>query len=55
MIALTRYQVTINKKVRYIKVYKVLKRVNQNTNFVSDLMLKLVDKYILKKKGLGEA
>ncbi len=55
MIGLTKYYVTVNKKVKYVKVYKILKKVNQNSNLVSDLMLKFVDKYILKKKEMGEA
>ncbi|MGB9732455.1 MAG: hypothetical protein ACP5P2_00090 [Candidatus Micrarchaeia archaeon] len=49
-----KYYVSINKHVRNIKVYRILKRFNQNTNKISELFGKFVDKYIAKKKGLEE-
>lgn len=46
-----KYYVSINKKVRNIRVYRIIKRVNENTNNVSRFVAKLIDKYISKKKG----
>jgi xanthine dehydrogenase iron-sulfur cluster and FAD-binding subunit A len=45
-----KYYVSINKPFRNIKVYKIIKRVNENTNAISRAFAKLVDKYIVKKK-----
>jgi len=44
-----KYSATVNRKFRYVRVYNVLKKVNQNTNAVSQFMEKFVDKYILKR------
>jgi len=49
-----KYLATVNKKFRYVKVYNVVKRVNQSSNAASDFMEKFVDKYILKKKKADE-
>lgn len=49
-----KYLATVNKRFRYVKVYNITKRVNQNSNAVSDLMQKFVDKYILKRKRMDE-
>lgn len=49
-----KYSATVNKKFRYVKVYKIVKRVNQNTNAVSQFMEKFVDKYILKRNKVEE-
>ncbi|MGI0141161.1 MAG: hypothetical protein ACREBF_00715 [Candidatus Micrarchaeales archaeon] len=45
-----KYLATVNKAFHYVKVYNVVKKVNRNTNVISDFMEKLVDKYILKRK-----
>ena len=45
-----RYTATINKRVRYVRVYRIVKRVNQNTNVATELMQKFVDKFFLKGK-----
>jgi hypothetical protein len=42
------YKVTLNKKFKYVKIYNVKKKVNENTNAVSQFMQRFVDKYILK-------
>jgi hypothetical protein len=43
-----KYFVTINKRAKYVKVYSIVKRVNQNTNFVSEFLRKLVERYTTK-------
>ena len=39
----------IKKRFKYLRIYKILKRLNDNSNIVSRVMQSLVDKYILKK------
>ncbi|MGC8538312.1 MAG: hypothetical protein ACP5MK_00370 [Candidatus Micrarchaeia archaeon] len=46
---MTIYYATVNKKFEYVKVYRIVKKVNENTNSISRLMQKLVDKYLYKK------
>lgn len=48
-----RYNVAVNKKYQYVKVYNVLKKTQGNTNAVSLYVAKLVEKYLLKKKPSG--
>ncbi len=45
-----KYYVSINKPFRNIKVYKITKRINENTNAISRAFAKFVDKYIAKKR-----
>lgn len=49
-----KYLATVNKRFRYVKVYNIVKRVNQNTNAISELMEKFVDRYILKRKRVED-
>ncbi|MDE1824811.1 MAG: hypothetical protein KGH61_02215 [Candidatus Micrarchaeota archaeon] len=44
------YKATINKRVRYVKVYRIVKRVNQNTNVATEFMQKFVDRFFLGRK-----
>ena len=44
-----KYSVAIKKDFRYIKTYKLVKKVNDNSNAISTAFQKLVDKYLLKK------
>ena len=44
------YKVAIKKDFKYIKTYRVVKRVNETTNAASKAFQKLVNKYILKKQ-----
>ncbi|MGC8699444.1 MAG: hypothetical protein ACP5RK_00350 [Candidatus Micrarchaeia archaeon] len=44
-----KYYVSINKRVRNIKAYRIIKKVNEKTNKISKLVANLVDKYIAKK------
>jgi len=44
-----KYYVSINKKVRNIKAYRIIKKVNERTNKFSKFVADLVDKYIAKK------
>ncbi|MEM0086891.1 MAG: hypothetical protein QW774_03520 [Candidatus Micrarchaeaceae archaeon] len=46
-----KYFVTINKRVTYVKVYNVIKRVNTNTNFLSNKLQSLIDKLAKKNKA----
>ncbi|MGC8710349.1 MAG: hypothetical protein ACP5RF_01940 [Candidatus Micrarchaeia archaeon] len=48
-----KYYAKINKRIRNIKVYRVVKRVNENTNVISKKFAKFIDKYIMKEKGEG--
>ena len=45
-----KYYVTLNKKYNYVKVYRVIKRINENTNSLSRAVAAMVDRFILKKK-----
>jgi len=49
-----KYYVSINKRVRNVRVYRIVKKVNENTNSISRFVSKLVDKYIAKRKGQTE-
>jgi hypothetical protein len=48
-----KYYAKINKRVRNIKVYRVVKRVNDNTNSISKKFARLIDKYIVKNKEVS--
>ncbi|MGC8586918.1 MAG: hypothetical protein ACP5K9_01355 [Candidatus Micrarchaeia archaeon] len=45
-----KYYATINKRTQNIKVYRVVKRVNENTNKLSIWFQKLVDRIFLNEK-----
>ena len=47
-----KYNVVVNKKFRYVKVYAIKKKINENTNFASKAFQKLVDRYLLKRKNM---
>ncbi len=49
-----KYLVNINKRVRNVRIYSIVKKVNENTNAVSKMFQKIIDKYILKKKSEDE-
>jgi len=44
-----KYNVAINKRYQYIKVYTVLKKMQGNTNALSKLVSEMVEKYLIKK------
>lgn len=46
------YSVTINKKFRYVKVYRIIKKTKGEPNFISKKMQSLVDKLV--KEGERE-
>ncbi|MEM0094829.1 MAG: hypothetical protein QW046_02065 [Candidatus Micrarchaeaceae archaeon] len=46
-----KYFVTINKRITYTKVYRVIKRVNANTNFLSSKLQSLIDKFSKKSRA----
>ncbi len=45
-----KYNVMINRKYSNIRVYKIVKRVNESTNVLSKSFQNFIDKYIVKKK-----
>lgn len=47
------YAVTVNRKYQYVKVFKILKKMNESTNPLSKAAEKLIGRFILKKKGEG--
>jgi hypothetical protein len=49
-----KYYVTVNKRVQHIRSYNIIKKVSGNQNALSKAMQKLVDRYLLKKKGSEE-
>jgi hypothetical protein len=48
-----KYDVTVNKKYHYVKVFGVLKRINENVNPVSRALASLVDKWMAKRTKAG--
>ena len=46
-----RYSVSINRKYQYVKVYNILKKVNENMNPVSKAAARFVDRLFSHKKG----
>lgn len=50
-----RYSVTANRKYKYVKVYRVTKRVTGGTNKLSELTEKLLERLMKGKKGEGQA
>ena len=47
-----KYEVTVNRRFSYVRSYKVLKGVKEDTNKVSKMFQALVDKYVLKKQDV---
>jgi len=45
-----KYYVTLNKKYQYVRVYNILKKINDSSNRLSRAVASLVDRYLLKKK-----
>jgi hypothetical protein len=43
------YKITPVKKINYVKSYIILRRINENTNFISKLFENLINKYVIKK------
>ncbi|MDE1873664.1 MAG: hypothetical protein KGI04_00905 [Candidatus Micrarchaeota archaeon] len=48
-----KYLVTINRKYQYVRVYNVLKKMNESTNPLSKAAERLIGRFVLKKKGEG--
>lgn len=48
-----RYEVTVNKKYHYVKVYSVVRRINENVNPLSKALASFVDKWIAKRAKAG--
>lgn len=48
------YDVTINKKYNYVKLYNIKKSVKGDQNKISKIVSSLVDKYVLNKKPKDE-
>jgi hypothetical protein len=44
-----RYDVTVNKKYHYVKVFGVLKKINESTNPLSSAVASFVDRLIAKR------
>ncbi|MGA3020781.1 MAG: hypothetical protein ABSD68_02430 [Candidatus Micrarchaeales archaeon] len=44
------YYITVNKKYRYVKVYNVIRNINENSNRISKLVSSFVDRVFLKRK-----
>ena len=45
-----KYAATVNKKYRYVKVYKIVKKINESTDPLSRFTASLVERFLLKKK-----
>lgn len=43
------YKVAVKKRFKYMKVFNVSKRINDNSNALSRAMQAFVEKYVLKK------
>jgi hypothetical protein len=49
-----KYNVTVNKRYRHVRVYRVIKRLNETTNPLSAAFASLVDRLVSSKpKGAG--
>lgn len=48
-----KYYVTVNKKYHYIKVFGVLKKINENVNPLSRAVASFIDKMIAKRARSG--
>ncbi len=45
-----KYTFAINRKFSYVKTYRVVKRPDEQTNAISKLVQKLIEKYVLKSE-----
>ncbi|MCL4375704.1 hypothetical protein M1394_02810 [Candidatus Marsarchaeota archaeon] len=45
-----KYNVMVNKKYSNVRVYKIVKRVNESTNVASKALQNFIDKYIVRRK-----
>lgn len=50
-----KYYVSLNRKYQYVKVYKIVKKVNEKNNLLSEKFSSLVDRLFLKKGGSERA
>ncbi len=50
-----RYAVTVNRKYKYVKVYRVVKRVSGGTNKLSEFTARFIDRLVQGKKAKGQA
>jgi hypothetical protein len=41
-----KYNVTVNKKYRHVKVYRIIKRLNGNANPLSAAFASMVDRFV---------
>ena len=48
-----KYEVTVNKKYHYIKVFGVLKKINENVNPLSKAVASFIDKLVVKRSRTG--
>jgi hypothetical protein len=45
-----RYSISVNKKYKYIKIYNILKRPNENTNKISKAVSAFLEKMLTPKE-----
>jgi hypothetical protein len=45
------YSVSVKRRFKYVKTYRVIKRVNDQSNAVSRFVQALLEKYLVKGKG----
>ena len=45
-----KYTFAINRKFSYVKTYRVVKRPDEQTNAISKLVQKFIEKYVLKSE-----
>ena len=43
-----KYTFAVNRKFSYVKTYRVVKRPNEQTNAISKLVQRLINRYVLK-------
>lgn len=46
------YKVEVNKRFRHVKIFRILKKPNENTNKFSKAMQSFVDKYIVRRQKI---
>lgn len=44
------YKIEVRRKFRHMRIYKVSKRINDNSNAISRAMQSFVDRYITKRQ-----
>ena len=45
------YSISVKRKFKYVKTYRVIKRVNDQSNAISRFVQALLEKYLVKGKG----